>query len=369
MISAFIQNTNVFCLKLENRFNLLFTSAIIGVVILCFDMLYITPSFEAAYHGLQYSILSNDPFNFTEPNALRYRILPSIIGYVTGLRGHLFFIVPLIFAFLLISTVYYSYRKKLFSPIDSLLFTGLLAFSSTVYIQLQAPGYTDVVFYYFMFLSFLKIKQPVWSAIYFALGMLTHESCIFLLPGLVLYSSYVNGQNSKQVIKYVMLLLFALLPFLAYRVWVSSNVKVEYDLNFYFSKSNISFTLKKVLPYFSVGGFFAFKLFWFFPMYMLYKFRKDKQFVILILTMIVCVFSQLIIAFDITRVICLAFPVLLISAEKMKSYYEPQRFTRLFLLLTIVNFMFLQYFMSADALIPMPPLPYSFLLNQIGIGF
>ena len=101
MISTFIQKTNIFCLRLEDRFNLLLTSAIIGVVFLCFDMLYITPSFEAAYHGLQYSILSNDPFNFTEPNALRYRILPSFIGYVTGLRGQLFFIVPLIFAFLL----------------------------------------------------------------------------------------------------------------------------------------------------------------------------------------------------------------------------------------------------------------------------
>ena len=57
-------------------------------------MLYITPRFEAAYHGLQYALLSNDPFDFTTPNALRYRILPSLIGYVTFLRGDIFFIIP-----------------------------------------------------------------------------------------------------------------------------------------------------------------------------------------------------------------------------------------------------------------------------------
>lgn len=364
MIRALITKTNLFCLSIEKRWGLLLTSLIIGIVIIAFDMLYVTPSFESAYHGLQYSLLSNKPFDFEQSNPLRYRILPSLIGYITFLRGNLFFIIPLIFAFILVTSIYYVYRKKKYDPLDSLLFSGLIGFSSTIYIQLQAAGYTDAVFYFFMFLSFAYIKRPVLSAIYFCLGILTHESCIFLLPGLILYSSYTNGTNKKQLFKYIGYLLVAIVPFLLYRMWISSNVKVEYDLNFYFSKNNLSFAFKKMIDHIWAGGFYAFKLFWIFPLFMFYKARNDKQFVMLIASIIICVFLQLLIAFDATRVVCLAFPAILIATEKMKTYYDAQQFTKFFLIVTILNFFILQHFMSADGLIPMPPSAINWLINH-----
>jgi len=364
MIRALITKTNLYCLSIEKRLGLLTTSLLIGFIIIAFDMLYVTPSFESAYHGLQYSLLSNNPFDFEHSNPLRYRILPSLIGYITFLRGDLFFIIPLIFALLLVTSIYYVYREKKYDPLDSLLFTGLIGFSSTIYIQLQAAGYTDAVFYFFVFLSFAYIKRPVLSAVYFCLGMLTHESCIFLLPGLILYSRYANGTDIKQLFKYMGYLLVALIPLLIYRMWISSNVKVEYDLNFYFSKDNLSFAFKKMIDHIGAGGFYAFKLFWIFPLFMLYKARKDKQFVMLIASIITCVFLQLLIAFDATRIVCLAFPAILIAAEKMKSYYDPVKFTKFFLCLTVLNFFLLQYFMSADGLIPMTPSAIGWLLNH-----
>ncbi|MBN8695089.1 MAG: hypothetical protein J0L87_01050 [Bacteroidetes bacterium] len=369
MISRLSNKINSFLLSTEQRLGLLFTSLLLAFVIIGFDMLYITPRFESAFHGAQYALLSEAPFDFTQANALRYRILPSLLGYLTGLRGSLFFIVPLIFTLLLIAAVYFVYRKKNYSSIDSFLFTGLIAFSGTVYIQLQAAGYTDTAFYLFMFLSFAFVHRPFMSILFFLLGVFTHESCLFLLPALLLYFGYKNGNDKRILIKYVIGLLSALVIFLLYRMWISAHVKVEYDLNFYFSANNLKFTLKKVLPYFSVGGFYAFKLFWLLPVFAIYRFRKERLFVSILVTIIICVFAQLIIAFDITRVICLAFPAILIAAERLHQECHDKGYTNYLLGLILANFFLLQYFMSADALIPMPPLLYSFALNYFGIDF
>ena len=182
------ERVNNFCLMLENHSNLITASIIIGLIILGFDMVYITPRFVADFHGLVYSNLSKAPFDFSYPNPLRFRILPSLIGYVTFLRGDLFFIVPLIFSLIFISTIYWYYRRKNYIPIDAVLFTGLIAFSCTLFIQLEAPGYTDVIFYFFIFLSFAFVNKFFLSAVFFSLALLTHESSLFMLPGLLLYS-------------------------------------------------------------------------------------------------------------------------------------------------------------------------------------
>ncbi len=363
-MNKLINKINTFCFSLENRLGLLASCLIIGLIILGFDMLYITPKFELAYHWLQYSILSNNPFDFTTTIFVRYRILPSFLGYITFLRGNLFVVVPLIFSLLFISAVYYMYRKKKYVPVDALLFTGLIAFSCTLYIQLTAPGYTDTAFYFFIFLSFAFISNVFKSALFFALALLTHESCLFLLPGLLFYAYYVSFYK-KDILKYLLAYSISIIPLLLYRNWVSGHVHVEFDLDFYFSEKNIHFAMKRVLPLIPAGAFYAFKLFWFFPIYAMYKSwqRKEYKFIILISIILICNFAQLAIAFDITRMLCLGFPAILLSAEKIKTSWSSSRFTKFALGLTLINFLILQNYVSADGLIPMLPLPYTSLVN------
>jgi hypothetical protein len=359
---------NRFCERSENRFGLLVTSLVLGLIILGFDMLYITPHFESAYHGLQYSLLSNAPFDFTVPNPLRYRILPSLIGYITFLRGDLFFIVPLVFALLFISSVYFVYRRKGYAPVDALLFSGLIAFSCTTYIQLAAPGYTDAVFYFFIFWAFTSIRNIPLSAVFFSLALLTHESCLFLLPVLLCYALYLNQGSNRKLLAYGIAYGISILPLLAYRHWVAAHVAVEYDLNFYFSEKNIHFAVSKVVPLLSAGLFYAFKLFWFFPAYaasLAWK-KKEQRFLLLIFGILICDVLQMIIAFDITRMLCLGFPVILLAAERVKAEWEPAKFTRFALALTLANFLLMQYFVSCDGIVPMPPSPYTYVTGSPG---
>lgn len=361
-----IQKTDLYCLKLEEKCGLMIASFLLGLLILTFDMIYITPHFEAAYHGLQYSILSNNPFDFSFSNSLRYRILPPFLGYITMLRGKLFFIVPLIFAFLFVSSVYQTYRKKDYTPTDALLFTGFIAFSCTIFIQLSAPGYTDAVFYFFIFLAFQQIQNIVLSALYFSLALLTHESSFFLLPGLLLYAGYSKNQG-VHLVKYFLAYGIAIIPPLIYRYWVSSHVEVIYSASFYLTKQNISSTLRMILPLIPGGLFYVFKLFWFFPVYVLYKSwgNREFKFFIVILSILICNLLQLAIAYDVTRMLCLGFPAILLAAEKVKTYWLPRDFTRFALGLTLLNFLILQYCMSSGGLSPMLPAPYTYLTHLI----
>ncbi len=364
-MNKIIRHINLFCEKQEKTKGLIATSLLIGLILLAFDMIYTTPRFEAAYHGLQYSLLSNNPFDFSTPNPLRYRILPTFIGYISFLRGDLFFIIPLIFAFLFISSVYWVYRKKEFSPIDSILFAGLIAFSCTIFIQLVAAGYTDAVFYFFIFLSFSFVRKIYLSALFFSLALLTHESSLFMLPALILYAYYTNTKSGAKLTTYFFVYFIAILPLLFYRLWVSAHTSVEYDLNYYFSEKNIDFAVSKMLQLLPAGLFFAFKLFWFFPVYVLYKTWKNKEysFFMIIASIIVFDILQLLIAFDITRMLCLGFPAILLSAEKLKTYWEPQKFTRFVLVLTLINFFIIQYIVNASGFDPLFPLPYTYFVK------
>jgi hypothetical protein len=370
MTEKIATKVNTFCYTLEKRFGIVGTGLVIGFILLALGFIYVTPHFEAAYHGLQYALLSNHPFDFTQPNALQNRVLPSLIGYIFHLRGDLFFIVPLVFAWLFMSTLYIQYRKKVSQPIDALLFSGIIAFSCTLYIQLISPGYTDAVFYYFIFLSFAYVRKLYLSVLFYSLALLTHESSLFLLPGLLMYSYYTNAPDFVQKFKIVIGYLLAIFPLFLYRYWVATHVDVEYDMGFYFSKKNIVFSLQKVLPLFPAGAFYAFKLFWFIPIYVFYKALKNKEYSLffLLLAVLLASFAQLVIAFDISRMLCLAFPVFLISAERLRNYWSENKFRHFLIILTVLNFFVLQYHMSCDRLNPMLPLPYTLFVDFIGLS-
>ncbi len=177
--------------------------------------------------------------------------------------------------------------------------------------------------------------------------------------------NYINKYNKVELLKYCLYLLIAVISLFAYRYWVSLHTDVEYDLAYYFSKKNVLFSLEKVLPLLPAGAFYAFKLFCFFSVYVLCKTwqKKEIAFFLVIATILICDFAQLIIAFDITRMLCLGFPSIILAAEKLKEEWEPVKFTRFVLGLTLANFMVFQYFMSCDNLHPMLPLPYTWLIS------
>lgn len=343
---------------LERKFGLWSVAFGVGLVLLGLAMLYVKPHFQLAFHGLQFGLLSNDPFDFSQANPLRYRILPSLLGYLTFLRGNRFVLLPLIFAVAFLSVIYGSFRRKGFQPMEAVLTAGLIAFSSSVLIQLIAPGYTDSVFYFFIFLSFHFVRKPFVSGLFFALALLTHESSLFMLPPLLVYALYLHPGEWAKLGKYALILAVAVVPLLLYRIWVSQHVQVEYDLSYYFSTKNIAFTRDRVLPRLPVGLFFVFKLLWLIPIFafVLSLLKREFLFAFLLLTLLICDVAQLLIAFDVTRMLGLGFPILLLSAEKLRTYWPGKQWLTIVGILLLINLMIPQHFMTVDGLVPMPPI-------------
>src|SRR4051812_47965068 len=126
-----INRISLLLFHLERKYGIYLSSIIIAFVLLCFAALYVTPALSAMQLGRGYASLSTDPFNFSEQNNLRFRILTPFLAYCVGLRGSLYILFPLIITWLFLSTIYY-YLRKTQAPAESLFITILICFSSPI---------------------------------------------------------------------------------------------------------------------------------------------------------------------------------------------------------------------------------------------
>lgn len=364
----FQNKTDSFLYRLEEKTSLPVTSFLTGIFLIGCAMLYTTPGFQVHHHGYGYSVLSEDPFNFAAGRDLQYRILGPLLGYILHLRGDLFFILPLIFGVLFLAAIYFEYRKKNFSPFESLLMGSFISFSCTILIPLVSPGYTDTISYFFLFLSFsLAQRNKQWlSAFCFMLAVFNHESNFFLLPSLLLMHFFFNRtqevRSKSALMKTLLIFTLLLIPYWLFRFWISYHTDVRYSAGFYFSGDNLRVCLK-ALTWAPAGFFFTFKLFWFFPFYIIIKNIKGGTLNIAWIISAILFFTmiQLVIAFDVSRMICLAFPSILLSAENLRTTWGQERFISFSRKLMCFNFFILPYFAAADGVYPILP----FIIQKI----
>jgi hypothetical protein len=110
-----------------------------------------------------------------------------------------------------------------------------------------------------------------------------------------------------------------------------------------------------------VGIFFAFKLLWFFPVYAAWRNLKtgNTAQMLIISSILIFTVAQLFIAYDITRMICLAFPAVLLSAEDVRSYWGKEKFISFSQKILLFNLLILPYFAGKEGVFPM----FSFIVQ------
>ena len=358
---AFISNSLT---RLESRFGLFPSSLILGSVFFIAAMMYVQPVFHVTFHGIGFSRLSENPFDFSRQEPLRYRILTPFAGYLLFLRGPNFFILPLLVAWLFPGVVYFQYRKKNAEAIDAFFLSCFIAFSCVVLLPLVAPGYTDVVTWLFIFLAFARIGNILLSVIFFSLALLNHESSFVLLPAIILYC---YQQNKISFIRILFFYTLACIPHLCYRYFVLTHSDTLYGLSFYFSKGNILFSMKNLFKYLPASVFYTFKLWWIFPLCCLaWAFLSKKYLQCLILILIIAgAFSLLIISYDYTRMLVIAFPAVLLSYQWMMKSFNAEKFRKFSFVLIVLNFFILQYQFNYDGGQPMFP----WVLNNLSAIF
>lgn len=308
-ISQFIE-------KSEKRIGRTQFALLVTLLLLILAMIYVRPAMETVTMGKAYSALSEDPFG-TSANMVGYRIFTPIVSYVLGLRGELIIVTNLLFAWAFLTAVFLYFRKEFHDPTDALLGTSVFAFSLVTLTTIYYGGYCDSATYLIILgMWFLRSKSAAFYALLF-LGLLNRESIIFLLPWFVFLS--FSEANSKLKSSAKMLLGYGIVftVYYFFREWIDSIKTVSLTADYYVGQlSEDPFIyFKKSYGHQGLGYFTVFKAMWILVFAAVFSFWNKRMIrpLIEICLILFFVWTQMFIAWDSSRMLTLAFPVMLIS--------------------------------------------------------
>lgn len=125
--------------------------------------------------------------------------------------------------------------------------------------------------------------------------------------------------------------------------------------------------MKKLVIFLPAAFFYCFKLWWIFPVYYAVWAGYQKKYIecsILILIMTGGL-SLVVIGYDYTRMLVIAFPAVLLSYEWMMRRFDAEKFRKFTFILILLNFFILQYHFNYDGAQPMFP----WILNKVSERF
>ncbi len=355
-MKRFFQFIDSSCLRLEKKWGLGATSILVGLMLVVLAALLSTPRWDLFYHGKGFSRLSEAPFDFSLESGLRYRILSPLLGYVLFLRGALFKYLMLAFLAAFFALVYFYHRRKGMAASESFGIGALLSLSTLSFFQLFFPGYNDPVSYVLILILLFNPKRKTVVMTCLALLLFNHENTIFLFPFFFLF--LLAGEYSfRKIVSTMTMILPAVIIYFVYRVIINAISEVDFDTSYYFSRENLRWTWDHVSEYLVVGIFQAFRAGWVFLLLALSINIKQKRYgeIAMLITGFAFVVSQFLIAYDISRLTGLAFPVLLLSMWRVRDYFGPANFSKVLWLLIAVNLFIPSLCIGALEPIPYPP--------------
>ena len=276
------------------------------------------------------------------------RILSPLLGWLLYLRGPLFKYFMLFVLSAFYSGIYVFCRKKNTSPLLSYLTTMILGLSTLSYYQLYFPAYNDPLSYLLILLALYNIERPLLSTVLLSLMLFNHENTIFLFPFFFLLM-LPEEIKIKSFLNAVSRLVIALIPYLVFRRYIENHSELEYGLGYYFDPKNMKWTKEHVLPHLAIGVFQAFKATWALVLvYMCYSIRaKKSEDVILFFVLFLSVIMQFVIAHDISRLMGLFFPAILISILKLREYISEKSIVVLLISVLVINAFIPSYYIGA----------------------
>ncbi|MBK9762843.1 MAG: hypothetical protein IPO87_05645 [Flavobacteriales bacterium] len=323
-------------------------SILLGSLLFALAAIYIGPNYEPAFLGVYHAELSNAPFDMDQPNWMRLRILAPLIGYLVHLRGPLFFLVPWTFLLLFIIRIQLLGHRLTGSWIHATLLASTVAFSCTTFIPLMAPGYVDTVAYFCVLFCFIPGVSLPLAALFMAFALSSHESALALLPAAILYR-WMQKKELRTPLLFLGWLMVFMLPYVCYRAWANSSDPSTLQVSYYLTITNIRSQIRGFLPTLW-GIFLAFRLYWIIPLAALVLSirRKDHSQAILLVLIVAGAGSLLLVAYDTTRLMCMAFPAILLGSIQLIKTLPPMITLRSGALLFGMNFLITPAMVAAE---------------------
>lgn len=326
-------------LRLESRIGRAAASLLIAAALLLIAAFACTPRSVLEYHGLGFSRLSEAPLDFSRPAALRYRILSPLIGYLLFFRGALFQYFMLMVTGGFLAFVYHAFRKREYSPAESFGITAMMTFSTLVFYQFYFPGYTDPATYLLLAVFVFSRRRLLTDLLLVALLLFNHESTLVLFPFLLLLR--MDGDPSlESFLRSCGFLILAVLPYLLYRSYVSAHAPVDFSVDYYFDENNLNWTRQQLSGKIPFGIFQAFRLFWILPIMALVinAYKKNFGEFLLMIALFLGVSAQFYVAYDVSRLAGLAFPLVLSGAVRVREFIGKDKFVVALFILILLNF-------------------------------
>jgi hypothetical protein len=352
--------------RAEKRIGAPLTGTLVSFVLMILGGLYASENILPLNFGQVYAALSENPFDFRNPSSLHFRIFSPVLGYILLLRGNLFPILTHGASLIFLTTIYVHLRRRSFKAVDALGFTFMMAFSINVLNEIHFPGTTDPVSYLLILWTILNLRKPVVWGVCFALALANHEANLFALPWLLLMVLMENSRT-KERIAAIFTLALACIPGIMLRIALSKaiNSSLPFSADFYFSKSNLLMNMREILPTLWLGIFSAYKLAWFFPLaaIMIHIHSGEKGRAFVLTAIVICAMAQVFFAKDITRLMGLAFPAVLLGAQSVRAKWGEDAFRIRMWGLLLLNLLVPQATAWGNQIIIFYPLPYTMFVQ------
>lgn len=305
----------------EKKFGRLGWTAILSFILLVLACIYVRPGTNYIGHGVNFEELSRHPFGPYDITTVGYRIMTPLIAFLLGLRGKPFIILNLVFAAINIGLIYYWFRSRLDRPGDALLAALTITFSCVILVTIFYAGFCDALTYLSIFLLWWFRSRPVYFYPIFMIGVLNHESVLFLIPGFIFFKLVESDKRWKTLLELVIGFGLVLSFYGWFRGWIDSRVRIELGYKYYLKPllDDPLVWVKRAFTHWPIGWFSVFKLLWIFPMAAAVSLwqRGDRNTVIGMLLFFGGAAAQLIIAYDTTRMLTLSYLVMIIALEHL----------------------------------------------------
>lgn len=320
-----------------------------ATALLALGALYVRPALEAVSHGVYYAELSRAPFAPGD-NPVAYRVLTPLVAWALGLRGNRILLLNLVFAWATLVLVYQHYRASGRPAVLALGYAALLGTSMPILFTLHVNGYTDAASYLLLWVLVARARKPWQFGLLVLLSLLNRESVAFMLPFLLLLQ-WRRGAGLRASLLATAL---ALGVYLGVRYALGRQAASAQSVTFYLApllRDPLHWLRKGSVAY-QAGLFSAFKLFWLLPLAGAVWAACSRRWWdgALLASAVGGALAQTVIAVDTSRMLCMAFPAVLLGAELLEPWLRERRGQAGLLALVVLNLGVPQQYVAGNAI-------------------
>jgi hypothetical protein len=329
--------------KLESKLTSYGVGILVGAVLLAAAHIYINPVLAPVYHGVNYTQLSNNPFNFTANNPVQNRILTPLVAHYLGFTGPHYMNFIRVIGVLFLAAVYIAARHRSIPAVNAFLGSSIFAFTLPIINFIRFPGYTDITSYLCIFLAMVTVQRLWLWPIFLALAVLNHESNIFVLPWFFLFHAISNKGRWLTIAASAAALALTVVPWYLWIMYAKKLSAPEYSPEFYLN-AHLWGKFSTVAARYYSGLFATFKILWILPALAVWWALSKRQNLIealstvaLYIAIVACATGQLFLAHDTSRLLTLAFPAVWLGFLQLNQQLSASKSAYVLAWLILIN--------------------------------